>query len=163
MYGAPPPAYYPPPAPAAGPTVISVGGGGDSGSGSPCASCTRDTGNMPRKKVGCVAIIWCVTLFFLGGGLCSLIPLCTDSCKDTEMVCVRCQMVKSKMEANCCWNDPIDEISYILANDTGFFGCINNIFEIYFWMMMGVISVQIVRYAVYTSYSLSSQRKYFQI
>ena len=102
MYGAPPPAYYPPPAPAAGPTVISVGGGGDSGSGSPCASCTRDTGNMPRKKVGCVAIIWCVTLFFLGGGLCSLIPLCTDSCKDTEMVCVRCQMVKSKMEANCC-------------------------------------------------------------
>ena len=104
MYAPPPPAPMyapPPPAPAAGPTIVTVGGGGDSGSGSPCPSCAKDTGNMPRKKVGMVAIIWCVACFILGGGICSLIPLCTDSCKDTEIVCVRCQTVKSKIQANC--------------------------------------------------------------
>ena len=105
MYAAPmaAPMYAPPPpAPAAGPTVITVGGGNNnSGEGSPCPSCARDTGNMPRKKVGAVAIIWCVTCFILGGGVCSLIPLCSDGCKDTEIVCVRCQTVKSKIEANC--------------------------------------------------------------
>ena len=105
MYGAPmmaAPMYAPPPPAPAGPTVITVGGGGNSGGdGSPCPSCAKDTGNMPRKKVGAVAIIWCVTCFILGGGICSLIPLCTDSCKDTEIVCVRCQTVKSKITANC--------------------------------------------------------------
>jgi hypothetical protein len=38
---------------------------------------------------------------------CSLccIPLCTDSCKDTELICVKCQTVKSKLPAKCCWFD----------------------------------------------------------
>ena len=104
MYAAPmaAPMYAPPPPAPAGPTVITVGGGGNSGGdGSPCPSCAKDTGNMPRKKVGGVAIAWCVACFILGGGICSLIPLCTDSCKDTEIVCVRCQTVKSKISANC--------------------------------------------------------------
>ena len=101
---APAPMYAPPPQQAAGPTIITVGGGNDnSGSGSPCPTCCKDTGNMPRKKVGCVAILWCVACFLLTGSVCALYPLCSDSCKDTELVCVRCQTVKSKIEANCCW------------------------------------------------------------
>ena len=98
MYAPPPP----PPAPAAGPPVITVGGNDNSGSGSPCPSCTKDTGNIPRKKIGTVAILWCLCLFFFGGGFCSLYPLCSDGCKDSELVCVRCQTVKSKIQANCC-------------------------------------------------------------
>ena len=93
---------YAPPAPAAGPTVITVGGNNNSGDGSPCPSCAKDTGNMPRKKVGIVAILWCLACFLLTGSICALYPLCSDSCKDTELVCVRCQTVKSKIEANCC-------------------------------------------------------------
>ena len=82
---APAPAYYPPPPPApgpAGPTVITVGG--NNNSGSPCMTCGRDTDAVPRKKIGGVAIAWCICLCLTVGGygLC-LIPLCTDSCKDT--------------------------------------------------------------------------------
>jgi len=53
-YGAPPPAYYPPPpAPAAqGPMIINLGNNGGSGDGSPCPTCGKDTGNIPRKKIG---------------------------------------------------------------------------------------------------------------
>ncbi len=103
-YGAPPPAYYPPPPPppaAQGPMIINLGNNNNSGGhGSPCISCGKDTDNMPRKKIGCVAILWCLCL--LGSGFCWLYPLCTDGCKDTELVCVRCQTVKTKIPANCC-------------------------------------------------------------
>ena len=103
-YGAPPPAYYPPPpAPAAqGPMIINLGNNGGSGDGSPCPTCGKDTGNIPRKKIGCITIVWCLVLFLLSGGLAWCYPFCTDSCKDTELVCVRCQTVKSKIAANCC-------------------------------------------------------------
>ena len=102
-YGAPPPAYYPPPpAPAAGPMIINLGNNGGSGDGSPCPTCGKDTGNIPRKKIGCITIVWCLVLFLLTGGLAWCYPFCTDSCKDTELVCVRCQTVKSKIPANCC-------------------------------------------------------------
>ncbi len=101
-YGAPPPpAYYPPPPqPQQGPMIINLGNN-NSGDGSPCPTCGKDTGNIPRKTVGCVAICWCLCLLFFTGFFC-FYPLCTDSCKDTELVCVRCQTVKSKVQANCC-------------------------------------------------------------
>jgi len=107
MYGAP--GYYPPPPPPPpqGPMIINLGGNNgnnNNSSGTPCPVCGHETGSMPRKKIGCVAIAWCLCLLFtIGGyGLC-FIPFCTDSCKDTELVCIKCQTVKSKIEANCCW------------------------------------------------------------
>lgn len=105
-YAPPPPTYYPPPQPQQqGPMIINLGNNNnDSGSGSPCPTCAKDTGNIPRKTIGCVTIAWCLVLFFLTGGMAFCYPLCTDSCKDTELVCVRCQTVKSKVPANCCWN-----------------------------------------------------------
>lgn len=103
-YGAPPPpAYYPPPAQQnTGPTIINLSGNNNSG-GSPCRTCGKDTDNLPRKKVGCVAIAWCLCLLFTVGawGLC-LYPLFNDGCKDTELVCIRCQTLKSTIPANCC-------------------------------------------------------------
>ena len=103
MYGQPmaPAPMYAPPAPAAGPTIITVGDN-NGGDGSPCPTCCKDTGNIPRKKVGCVAILWCLCLLFFTGSCLSLYPLCSDGCKDTELVCVKCHTVKSKIEANCC-------------------------------------------------------------
>ena len=98
----PPPAYYPPPPPQQqGPMIINLQGNQHS-DGSPCPTCGKDTGNIPRKTIGCVTIVWCLVLLFLTGGLAWCYPFCTDSCKDTELVCVRCQTVKSKIAANCC-------------------------------------------------------------
>ena len=104
-YGAPPsPAYYPPPPPPPqqqGPMIINLGNNNNDSSGSPCQTCAKDTGNIPRKKIGCVAIAWCCCLLPTAVGW--LYPLCcTDSCKDTELICVKCQMVKNKITANCC-------------------------------------------------------------
>lgn len=80
--------------------IINLSGGNNSNGGTNCPSCGHETGNLPRKKVGCVAISWCVCMLFTTG--CCWIPLCMDGCKDTELVCVKCQTVKSKIEANCC-------------------------------------------------------------
>ena len=99
-YGAPPPAYYPPPQ-QQGPMIITMGNN-NSGTGSPCPACAHETGNIPRKTVGKVTILWCLCLTFTTGLLCALYPFCTDSCKDTELVCVKCQTVKNKIPANCC-------------------------------------------------------------
>lgn len=98
----PPPVYYPPQQ-QQGPTIITVNNGGDDSRGSPCQTCGKNTDNIPRKKVGCVAIAWCLCLLFTVGsfGLC-FIPLCSDGCKDTELICVKCQNIKSKIPANCC-------------------------------------------------------------
>ena len=67
-YGAPPPpAYYPPPQQQqAGPTIINLSNNNNSG-GSPCRTCGKDTDNLPRKKVGCVAIAWCLCLLLTVG------------------------------------------------------------------------------------------------
>lgn len=103
MY-APPPTYYPPPqAPQQqGPMIINLGGNNNNdGSGSPCPACGKDTGNIPRKTIGGVAIAWCLCLLFFTGSFC-FYPLCNDSCKDTELICVKCQTVKTKIAANCC-------------------------------------------------------------
>ena len=101
-YGPPPPAYYPPPPQQQqGPMIINLGNQGGSGEGSPCPSCAKDTGNIPRKTIGCVAIAWCLCLLFTTGSFWCY-PLCTDGCKDTELICVRCQTIKSKIPANCC-------------------------------------------------------------
>lgn len=103
---APAPAYYPPPAPAPaqqGPMIINLGNNNNSsGDGSPCPTCGKDTGNIPRKKIGCVTILWCLCLLFFTGGMAWCYPFCVDSCKDIELVCARCQTVKSKIPANCC-------------------------------------------------------------
>eukprot|EP00178_Gracilaria_changii_P000845 TRINITY_DN1107_c0_g1_i2.p1 TRINITY_DN1107_c0_g1~~TRINITY_DN1107_c0_g1_i2.p1 ORF type:complete len:118 (-),score=1.33 TRINITY_DN1107_c0_g1_i2:28-351(-) len=100
---APAPMYAPPPpAPAAGPTVINLSNNNNDGSGSPCPACGKETGQIPRKKVGCVTILWCLCLFLFTGGLACCYPFCTDSCKDTELVCVKCHTVKAKIPANCC-------------------------------------------------------------
>ena len=105
MIATPPPlAYYPPPPPppAQGPMNFYMGNNDHSGDGSPCPACGKNTGNIPRKVVGSVTIVWCLVLFVLTGALAWCYPFCTDSCKDTELVCVRCQTVKSKIPANCC-------------------------------------------------------------
>ena len=101
----PPPAYYPP-APQAqnsGPMIINLGNQNNNNSGSPCGVCGGATDSIPRKKIGGVAIAWCICLALTVGayGLC-LIPLCSDNCKDTELVCIKCQTVKQTVSANCC-------------------------------------------------------------
>lgn len=85
-YGAPPsPAYYPPPPPPAqqGPMIINLSNNNNNSSGSACPACGVDTGNIPRKKVGLVTILWCLCLFVVSGGVACCYPFCIDSCKDT--------------------------------------------------------------------------------
>lgn len=100
VYAPPAPAYYPPPAP--GPTIITIGNTGGSNQ-TQCNSCGRPTDSIPRKKVGPVAIAWCLCLLFTVGfyGLC-LVPLCSDNCKDTQLVCAKCAQIKATISANCC-------------------------------------------------------------
>jgi len=92
------PMYQPPPQ--QGPTIITIQDN-DNHSGSPCQFCGTNTGQIVRKKVGCVAIAWGVCLFWFTGFLCC-IPCCMDGCKDSELVCVKCQQVKNTIPANCC-------------------------------------------------------------
>ncbi len=84
-----------------GPTVIRMNGNNYNEGGSPCQLCGTNTAQVTRKKVGCVAIMWGICLLWTTGFLCCL-PCCMDSCKDTELVCVKCQQVKTTIEANCC-------------------------------------------------------------
>jgi hypothetical protein len=93
------PVYMPPPQ-QQGPTIITINGN-NGGNGAQCPTCGHETGNIPRKKVGCVAIAWGVCLLVATGWLCFL-PCLMDGCKDTEIVCVKCNQVKSKVAANCC-------------------------------------------------------------
>ena len=97
MYAAPPP-----PPPQAAPTVITVVQNNDDDTRSLCPTCGRDTSTLTRKVVGGVALAWfCCMLWTLGWtGLCFM-PCRIDSCKDTELVCMRCQTVKQKISANC--------------------------------------------------------------
>ena len=55
-----------------------------------------------RTKVGSVTIAWCCFLGLITAGTLFWIPCCVDSCKDTEVVCHGCGLVKTKVEANCC-------------------------------------------------------------
>jgi len=84
-----------------GPTIITIDGGNRDNNGSPCQFCGTNTGQIMRKKVGCVAIIWGLFLFFFTGVLFCL-PCLMDGCKDTELVCVKCQQIKNTIPANCC-------------------------------------------------------------
>ena len=72
------------------------------GAGLMCPCCRRETNNFPKKVAGGVTWIWCFGLFIFTG-ICCCIPFCVDSCQDTELVCVACQTVKGRIEANCCW------------------------------------------------------------
>jgi hypothetical protein len=106
-YVPPPPApvYYPPQQTQQGPMIINLGNNnGNNNHGSPCPVCQHDTDHIPRKKIGGVAIAWCICLLFFGFYGPCLIPLCTDRCKDTEIVCIKCQQVKNTIQANCCWS-----------------------------------------------------------
>ena len=55
-----------------------------------------------RTKIGGVTLAWCCCLFVTTGIL-FWVPFCCDSCKDTEVVCQGCQLVKTTIPANCCW------------------------------------------------------------
>lgn len=66
-----------------------------------CPFCGRWTDTFPKKVAGGVTYIWCFALFLLTGIFCC-IPFCVDGCQDTNMVCVVCQGVKARIEANCC-------------------------------------------------------------
>ncbi len=66
--------------------------------GTPCPRCCKDTGIIPRKSIGTVAVLWC--LVTLTCGFC-LVPLLSDGCKDTELVCPNCNTVKSIVQASC--------------------------------------------------------------
>lgn len=98
----PPPVYYPPPPPPqqAQQTII-ITGGNDNDNGSACRTCGRDTGNVMRKKLGCVGITWCICLALTTGFACYL-PLTRDDCKDTQILCNRCQTLKNTVPANFC-------------------------------------------------------------
>ena len=105
MYGQPmqpvmmqQPMYMPPPQ--QGPTIIKIDSHHDNG-GTPCQFCGTNTGQIVRKKVGCVAIAWGFCLLWTTGFLCCL-PCCMDGCKDSELVCVKCQQIKTTVPANCC-------------------------------------------------------------
>merc|ERR1711974_3267 len=82
-----------------GPTIIHIDNDGPDGS--PCQFCGTNTGQIVRKKVGCVAIAWGCCLLYFTGILCCL-PCCMDGCKDSELVCVKCHQVKNTIPANCC-------------------------------------------------------------
>lgn len=96
MYGQP--NYMAPPPPQQGPTIIKIDN--DNNDGAPCKFCAQSTGQVVRKKMGCVAICWCLCL--LGTGVLWLIPCCSDGCKDSELVCIKCQQVKNVIPATCC-------------------------------------------------------------
>lgn len=61
-----------------------------------CLLCRRETSSITRKTPGGVTWIWCFVLFVVTG-ICCCIPFCVDSCQDTEIVCVNCQTVKSRI------------------------------------------------------------------
>lgn len=90
----------PPPAPVnTGPTIINIGGN-DSDNGPKCPNCQKHAGQIPKKKIGCTAILWCICLLPTGFLWC--LPCCMDGCKDTELICTACQTVKNTIPANCC-------------------------------------------------------------
>ena len=97
MYGQP--MMPPPPMVQQGPTIIKIDGGNNSGTN--CQFCGTNTGQIVRKKVGCVAILWGLCLLWFTGFLCCL-PCCMDGCKDSEIVCTKCQQIKQTIPANCC-------------------------------------------------------------
>ena len=103
MYGQPmygQPGFVAPPPAQTGPTIITIRDNDDN-NGTPCQFCGTNTPQITRKTVGCVAVAWGVCLLWTTGFLCCL-PCCMDTCKDTELVCVKCQQVKNTIPANCC-------------------------------------------------------------
>jgi len=108
MYGQPmqqqiQPMYMQQPPMQQGPTIIKIDSrNGNGGDGSPCQFCGTSTGQIIRKKVGCVAIAWGICLFWFTGVLC-FIPCCMNGCKDSELICVKCQQVKNTIPASLCW------------------------------------------------------------
>ena len=96
MYGQPGYMSQPPPPMQQGPTIITING--NNNNGTPCQFCGTNTHNATRKKVGCVAILWGLLLLWLTGFLCCL-PCCMDQCKDTELVCTKCQQIKTTIPA----------------------------------------------------------------
>jgi hypothetical protein len=101
MFAPPPPPVYYPPQNQPQQIILINGGGNNQSNGANCPACGTSTPNIPRKTVGCGTITWCVILFIATGFLCC-IPFCMDGCKDTELVCSKCQMVKTTIQANIC-------------------------------------------------------------
>lgn len=63
-------------------TVVTIKG--KKCSSSMCHTCGEETGVTTTKKVGFVAVVWCLVLSSVF--LC-FIPLCSDKCKDTIILC----------------------------------------------------------------------------
>lgn len=102
-YGQPPPPMY-----GGGPQVVviqqneaTISNMTQMGKISTCALCQKETDNVMRHKVGGVTFAWCCCLLVTTGFL-FWVPFCCDGCKDTEVVCQGCQLVKTTVPANCC-------------------------------------------------------------
>ena len=65
----------------------------------PCKECDMKTPTLQRKRMGSVGMAWCLLLSMTC--LC-FIPLTTDSCKDTDFICSKCQYKKKRVPAKCC-------------------------------------------------------------
>ena len=83
-----------------GPTIIQIDGvhGGD---GSPCQFCRTNTGQIVRKKIGCVAIAWGLCLIWFPGVF-YCISCCMNGFNDSELVCIMCRHIKNTVPANLC-------------------------------------------------------------
>lgn len=102
VYYAPPPpppqqVYYPPPPP---PPVQNsqsyvVLKKENNNNKSTCHHCNELTPTIQQRKVGFIAVVWCLVLSTCG--LCFIPLACTDSCKDTHLVCVKCNSRKNKI------------------------------------------------------------------
>lgn len=76
--------------------MIAMNGGGNY-----CISCGMPTESVSRQTLGFVACAWIVGLL-LTVPMIACIPCCCDNCKDIEVVCVRCGMMKNRVPAYCC-------------------------------------------------------------
>ena len=87
----------------AGPTVIDIDPNGvqKNGGPQPCQNCKTITGQTVRRKIGGTALGWGVCLWVWTGILCWM-PCGMDGCKDAELVCVKCNQVKSLIHAPIC-------------------------------------------------------------
>jgi hypothetical protein len=98
-----PPGFYQPAPPA--PIIIETGTRQEPtiinmtqlGKISKCELCRKETDNVMRNKVGPITIAWCCFLGAISGCTLFWIPCCVDSCKDTEVVCQGCGLVKTKV------------------------------------------------------------------
>jgi hypothetical protein len=67
-----------------------------------CPICGQAGDNIVRYRMGAAAWAWCCGLFWTTYFF-WLIPVCSNSCKDTELLCNRCGAIKLVIPGKCCW------------------------------------------------------------